>query len=62
MDLNSAKRMIKHCNDDGRRLEDFDPSALLFTLKQLVREVEKLWALNPEHAPSSWAGRRDLPA
>jgi hypothetical protein len=42
IDLESAKRIIDHCNDDGRRLADFDQSALLFTIKQLYKEVLKL--------------------
>jgi len=42
MDLEAAKRIIEHCDDDGRKLVDFDQSALLFTIKQMYNEIIKL--------------------
>lgn len=42
MDLQSVKRIIDHCDDDGRKLADFDQSALLFAIKQMFREISKL--------------------
>jgi hypothetical protein len=42
MDLQAVKRIIDHCNDDGRKLADFDQSALLFTIKQMFNEISKL--------------------
>lgn len=41
LDLESVKRILRHCDGDGRKLADFDSQTLLWTLSQLVRHIDR---------------------
>lgn len=41
-DIESVRRIVSHCQGDGRRLADYDPSTVLFVIRALLREVDML--------------------
>ena len=58
VDIESIRRMILSCEGDGRRLDRYDSSQILFALSQLIKEIDRVWTLYPDLADHTW---RDFP-
>ena len=52
--IETIRQMISSCQGNGRELEKYDPSQVLFALNQLLREVDRIWTLHPELADHTW--------
>ena len=57
-DIETIRQMIQQCEGDGRKLEKYDPMQILFALQQLMREVDRMWNLYPQHATHNWKGKK----
>lgn len=57
-DIETIRQMIDGCEGDGRKLSRFDAMQVLFAMQQLMREVDRMWNLYPEHATHNWRGKK----
>jgi hypothetical protein len=55
-DIESIRRMVTGCDGDGKGLRRYDDAQILFSLSQLLREVDRLWSKYPAEADHTWNG------